>query len=92
MGWWRRSILFIGLGLTMAAGCASDGYTRLFHVQDKEYSLLWEDIRALDRIGPTLFERGVTFGVPSARAERIELLLFDDPAADLLGRSPRPPR
>jgi isoamylase len=60
-------------------GCASDDYTRLYHTEDKAPSLSWEDITELEHLGPTLVDRGVNFGVYSAHATRIEVLLFDDP-------------
>jgi glycogen operon protein len=37
----------------------------------------------MEHMGPTLVDRGVNFTVWSERAERIDLLLFDDPEADL---------
>ncbi|MCA9494008.1 MAG: glycosyl hydrolase, partial [Myxococcales bacterium] len=66
----------------LACGCASAEYTRLYHVQDKADELDWDSIAALDHLGPTITERGVNFGVYSAHAERVELMLFDDPDAD----------
>ena len=39
------------------------------------------EIERLEHLGPTLIDKGVNFGVYSERAERIELLLFDDPEA-----------
>ena len=33
----------------------------------------------MDYMGPVLIDRGVNFVVYSERAERLELLLFDDP-------------
>ena len=74
----HRVLLFLTL-----AGCADgDDYTRLYFTQDKADDLQWEDIGELQHLGPTLFDDGVNFGIYSARAERVELLLFDDPDAD----------
>ncbi len=72
----------IAASALLAAGCASDDYVRLYHVQPKHPDLAWEDIGALEHLGPTVFDRGVNFGLYSARAERVELLLFDDPESD----------
>jgi isoamylase len=63
-------------------GCASQDYTRLYFVKDKADSLSWDDIEALDHLGPTLVDRGVNFSVYAANAERVEILLFDDPESD----------
>ena len=60
-------------------GCASDDYTRLYFTSEKAPSLAWEDIGNLDHLGPTLIDRGVNFGVYSRNAERVEVLLFEDP-------------
>ena len=40
------------------------------------------DVAALEHLGPSLVDQGVNFGVWSAAATRIDLLLFDDPEAD----------
>ncbi|MEQ1502599.1 MAG: alpha-amylase family glycosyl hydrolase [Myxococcota bacterium] len=63
-------------------GCASSDYTRLYFTRDKAESLEWDAIGALDHLGPTVIDDGVNFGVFSANAERVELLLFDDPEQD----------
>ncbi len=68
--------------ILVLSGCANEDYTRLYHTQDKADELNWEDIGELKHLGPTLYEQGVNFGLYSARAERIELLLFDDPESD----------
>jgi isoamylase len=76
-----RSLLPL-LTLT-AAACASDDYARLYWTDDKAPSLSWEEIEAMDHMGPTLIDRGVNFCVYSENATRIDLLLFDDGDADL---------
>jgi glycogen operon protein len=45
-------------------------------------SLNAEAIQALEHMGPTLLNDGINFTVYSERAERIDLLLFDDPESD----------
>ena len=63
--------------------CASENYPRIYHTESKAPSLSWEGIEALDHMGPTIIDRGVNFAVYSEAAERIELLLFDDPESEL---------
>ncbi len=64
-------------------GCASEEYPRLYTVQDKAPSLTWDAIESMDHMGPTLIDGGTNFTVYSERAERVELLLFEDPESDL---------
>ncbi len=68
--------------VALLLSCASTDYTRLYATQPKADELAWDAIANLEHLGPTLFEKGVNFSVYSANAERIELLLFDDPEAD----------
>lgn len=65
------------------AACNRGDHARLYHTEDKAPSLTWAGIEAMDHMGPTLVDQGVNFCVFSARAERVELLLFDDPEAEL---------
>ena len=72
------------LGFVVAAsiwisGCANENYAKLYHTENVAPSLSWDEIQTLDYMGPTLIDDGVNFCVYSERAERIELLLFDDP-------------
>ena len=69
--------------LAILLSCASDNYTRLYHIEDKAPSLSWEDIENLDHMGPTLVDRGINFAVYSENATRIEIALFDDPESEL---------
>jgi len=72
------------VALALAAiGCASDDYTRLYDTLPHAPSLEVADIEALEHMGPVKADEGVNFAVYSERAERIDLLLFDDPEADL---------
>lgn len=80
-----RSLLMPSLAACaaiFAQSCASSEYIRLYATQDKAPSLDWEAIGALDHLGPTVIDNGVNFSLFSANAERIELLLFDDPESD----------
>lgn len=76
----KRSLCLAALSLLMS--CVPDG-TRLYQTQDVAPSLDADAISALDHMGPTLIDQGVNFAVYSARAERVDLLLFDDPEANL---------
>ena len=63
--------------------CASEEYPHLYAVRDKAPSLDWSDIEAMDHMGATLIDGGTNFAVYSEHAERMELLLFEDPESDL---------
>ena len=71
------------LALPLLPGCAQDDHTELYKTTDVAPSLSWEDLQTLDHLGPSLLDSGVNFSLYSESAERIELLLFDDPEADL---------
>ncbi len=75
----RFGIILAGL---IALSCARKDYTRLYRTEDIAPSLLDTDVAALKHMGPTLVDRGVNFATYSERAERIELLLFDDPESN----------
>jgi isoamylase len=62
--------------------CEPGNGARLYHTEQKAPSLGAAEIEALDTLGPTLIDKGVNFSVYSERAERIELLLFDDPESN----------
>ena len=66
----------------MLLSCASTDYTRLYFTQEKAAELEWEAIGNLDHLGPTVFDKGTNFSLYSAHADRVELLLFDDPESD----------
>lgn len=70
------------LSLLLACPPADDGPS-LYATADLAPSLHADDIEALDHLGATVIDQGVNFGVYSARAERVELLLFADPDDDL---------
>lgn len=71
------------LMLALFAGCASEQYARLYHTEEIAPSLGWDEVLAMEHMGPTLIDAGVNFAVFSQRAERVELLLFDDPESEL---------
>jgi glycogen operon protein len=70
------------LGVVLFASCAKEDYARLYHTESKAPSIDAKAIENLDTLGPTLADKGVNFSVYSERAERLELLLFDDPESD----------
>ena len=78
----RRSRLIL-ITSVMCAACPAADTPRLYHTEPKAPSLQAAAIEAMDHLGPTLTDKGVNFGVYSERAERVELLLFDDPEAKL---------
>ncbi len=63
----------------IVAACANPDYIRLYHREDKAPSLDWTAIGELEHLGPTLIDRGTNFGVYSASATAVDVLLFDDP-------------
>jgi glycogen operon protein len=73
--------------LLALAACGPTETTRLFRTSSFAPTLSADAIARLEHLGPTLMEdgaaKGVNFGVYSERAERIELLLFDNPEAPL---------
>jgi pullulanase/glycogen debranching enzyme len=77
----QRTLAFILWALLYS--CANDNYVRLYHTEPKAPSYNAQDIEALNLLGPTLVDKGVNFGVYSERAERMEVLLFDDPESNL---------
>jgi len=77
-------------GLTAMCLCASlaacdDGGTRirLYDTQPIAPELRAEDVENLTHLGPTMLETGTNFGVYSERATRVDLLVFEDPEAEL---------
>lgn len=74
--------LVLPVALLGSAGCLQPA-ARLYATSDIAPSLSWDDVDRLEHMGPTIIDGGVNFSVYSERAERIELLLFDDPEADL---------
>lgn len=59
--------------------CGPTDTAKLYKTTPVAPSLDLEKVKALEHLGPTIIDRGVNFGVYSERAERIELVLFDDP-------------
>ncbi len=72
------SLAALGL-LTFTPGCPSPDYERLYHTEPIAPQLTESEVRGLDTLGATLLEGGVNFSVFSGHADRIDLLLFDDP-------------
>ena len=78
-------LVFISM---MLAGCGSGGggnepTPSLYETADLAPSMSVDDVADLEHLGPTLVDLGTNFGVYSANAERVELLLFDDPDDEL---------
>ncbi len=69
----RLVLLFV-----LLVACDGD-HIRLYHTEPIAPSLTEAGVAALDHLGPSLVDDGVNFSVYSAHAERIDLLLFDDP-------------
>ena len=65
-----------------AVACGPTNGAKLYATADKAPSLDATKIENLDFLGPTIVDKGVNFGVYSEHAERIEILLFDNPDSD----------
>ena len=65
------------------SGCAGTTGASLYQTAGIAPSLATSDVEQLSHLGPTVIDLGTNFGVYSARAQRVELLLFDDPEASL---------
>jgi glycogen operon protein len=66
-----------------SCGESDDGRVRLYHTEPLGPGLEQVDVEALDHLGPSILETGVNFGVFSANATRVDVLLFDDPESNL---------
>ena len=75
-------LIFFFILAAAAVGCPPIDGAKLYQTQDKAPSLDPGAIENLDHLGPTIVDKGVNFGVYSEHAERIEILLFDDPDTD----------
>lgn len=64
-------------------GEETDPPAQLYRTEAVAPSLDEASVAQLDHLGPSLVDAGVNFGVYSANAERVELLLFDDPEASI---------
>ena len=70
------------VGLWLLLACPQDT-ARLYHDEPHAPSLSQFDIEALEHMGAVVVDDGVNFAVWSEAAERLDLLLFDDPEAEL---------
>ena len=64
-------------------GCSKDPEAQLYASSPLAESFDEEEVAALNHLGPTFADDGINFGVFSSRAERVELLLFDNPEDSL---------
>jgi isoamylase len=81
----RSTLVLVALlPLFVASACTADetGRVRLYRATSLAPSLTTEALEALDHLGPVIIDSGVNFALYSEMAERVELLLFDDPEAD----------
>lgn len=79
-----RYLLATSAVLCLGLACTEEGErTRLYALSDSAPSLDVEQIKDLQHLGTEIIDRGVNFSVYSGNAERIDLLLFDDPEASL---------
>lgn len=77
--------IFAAALVLLVAACSppdDDGRIRLYHTEPIGPGLEKAEVEKLDHLGPTLMDKGVNFGVYSANATRVDLLLFDDPESE----------
>ena len=75
----QAAIAVVALGLF---GCEPGSGARLYRTEPRAPSLTAPQIENLETLGATLVDKGVNFAVYSERADRIEVLLFDDPESN----------
>jgi glycogen operon protein len=75
--------MFTPLLFALMTGCATEDYTSVYAVADRAPSLPADGIEALEHMGPTIVDGGINFAVYSENAERLELLIFEDPESEL---------
>lgn len=62
--------------------CEPGDHVSLYATGDQAPSFTPADVEAMKHLGPTIVDQGVNFGLWAENAERVELLLFEDPEAD----------
>ena len=77
---YRSLVLF---SAALMASCSSDPAAQLYSSTPIAESLAESEVEELEHLGTTAIDQGINFGVYSSRAERIELLLFDNPEDSL---------
>ncbi len=77
----RYAVALLAASLLLAA-CKPGDFAELYATEAKAPSLEFDAIEGLDHMGPTVIDQGVNFAVYSANAERVDVLLFDDPESE----------
>ena len=79
----KSPVLRLSPFLILLLSCGPTNTAKLYKTTPKAPSMDAAAVQRLDFLGPTIVDQGVNFGVYSERAERIELLLFDNPESAL---------
>lgn len=79
----RTRVLTLTAAMAATACGSSSDYAKLYAHEPLAPSIPQSDVEALNTLGATLVDKGVNFSVYSENAERIDLLLFDDPETEL---------
>ncbi len=74
---WLATLVVWSLG-----ACSEGDYVQLYRTEPRAPSLSEASIQALEHLGPTLVDQGANFGVFTASATAVDLLLFDDPESE----------
>ncbi len=77
-----RHFLLLALA-AIALSCGPTTTARLYATSPKAPSLDAKAIENLDTLGARLVDKGINFSVYSEHAERLEVLLFDDPESNV---------
>jgi glycogen operon protein len=78
----RRLALIALLAVVSCSEKPDPDRVRLYHTAPIGPGLEEVEVQELEHLGPTLLDKGVNFGVFSANATRVDVLLFDDPESD----------
>jgi glycogen operon protein len=70
------------LSTVVSSGCAGGDYVALYATDDHAPSIAPAEIQELDWLGPTIVDQGVNFGLWAENADRVELLVFEDPESE----------
>ncbi len=75
--------LFLAASLLVSIACGGGDRVRLYASEPIAPSYTEDQVADLEVMGSTLVDHGVNFAVYSKNATRVDLLLFDDPEANL---------
>lgn len=78
----KAGFILLFASLFVLACSEPDDRVRLYKTEVVGPGLDEAEVANFEQMGPVMLDKGVNFSIFSANAERVELLLFDDPEAD----------